>query len=112
VSERQIPKWSELKALLRPKPIELNLTRRRLDRALTINDLRSVARRRTPRAVFDYTDGAAEGEISLRRARGLFQSLEFSPSVLRDVSSLTPRPRCSAARRPSRSASPPPVSRG
>ncbi len=88
MSERQIPKWSELKPLLRPKPIELNLTRRRLDRALTINDLRAVARRRTPRAVFDYTDGAAEGEISLRRARGLFQSLEFSPSVLRDVSSV------------------------
>src|ERR1035437_113553 len=86
--ERHIPKWSELRPLLRPKPIELNLTRRRLDRALTINDLRTLARRRTPRAVFDYTDGAAEGEISLRRARGLFQTLEFYPSVLRDVSSV------------------------
>ncbi len=88
MSERQIPKWSELKLLLRPKPIELNLTRRRLERALTINDLRAVARRRTPRAVFDYTDGAAEEETSLRRARGLFQTLEFNPSVLRDVSSV------------------------
>jgi L-lactate dehydrogenase (cytochrome) len=83
-----MPKWSELRALLRPKPLELNLTRRRLDRALTIDDLRAVARRCTPRAVFDYTDGAAEGEISLRRARNLFQTLEFSPSVLRDVSSV------------------------
>lgn len=88
LSERQVPKWSELRLLLRAKPIELNLTRRRLDRALTINDLRSVARRRTPRAVFDYTDGAAEGEVSLRRARRLFESLEFCPSVLRDVSSV------------------------
>jgi L-lactate dehydrogenase (cytochrome) len=84
--ERQVPKWSELKPLLRPRPVDLNLTRRRLDRALTIADLRTLAHRRTPRPVFDYTDGAAEQEISLRRARGLFQSLEFRPSVLRDVS--------------------------
>jgi len=38
------------------------------------------------RAAFDYTDGAAEGEIGLRRARRMFQTLEFSPSVLHDVS--------------------------
>src|SRR5690606_3728754 len=54
-------------------------------RALTIADLRSIARRRTPRSVFDYTDGAAEAEISLRRARSLFARLEFRPSVLRNV---------------------------
>ena len=87
-NERQVPKWSELKPLLRPKRVDLNMARRRLDGALTIADLRTVARRRTPRAVFDYTDGAAEQEISLHRARGLFQSLEFRPSVLRDVSSV------------------------
>jgi L-lactate dehydrogenase (cytochrome) len=88
MTERQIPKWSELRLLLQPKPIELNPTKRRLLRALTINDLRSLARRRTPRAVFDYADGAAEEEISLHRARRLFQTLEFRPSVLRDVSTV------------------------
>jgi L-lactate dehydrogenase (cytochrome) len=86
VSRRQVPRWSELEPLLRRRPIELNPTRRRLERALTIDDLRSVARRRTPRAVFDYTDGGADGEISLRRARSLFARLEFQPSVLHDVS--------------------------
>jgi L-lactate dehydrogenase (cytochrome) len=55
---------------------------------LTINDLRTLARRRTPRAVFDYTDGAAEAEISLARARRLFRDLELRPSVLRDVSAV------------------------
>lgn len=85
MSDRQIPKWSELKPLLRPRRIEVNPTRRRLGRALTIGDLRLVARRRTPRAVFDYTDGAAEGEVSLRRARELFGALEFNPSILHDV---------------------------
>ncbi|WP_273653444.1 alpha-hydroxy acid oxidase [Cellulomonas fimi] len=86
MTERQIPSWSELKPLLRPKPITLNATDRRLADALTIADLRSVARRRTPRSVFDYTDGAAEAEISLRRARSLFRNLEFQPSILHDVS--------------------------
>jgi len=86
VSDRQVPKWRELKLLLRAKPIELNPTKRRLDNALTINDLRTIARRRTPRSVFDYTDGAAEAEISLRRARDLFGNLEFNPSILRNVS--------------------------
>jgi len=88
VTERQIPKWSELRPLLRARPLELDGTRRRLDAALTIGDLRQVARRRTPRSVFDYTDGAAEAEISLRRARALFRNLELRPSVLHDVSNV------------------------
>jgi L-lactate dehydrogenase (cytochrome) len=81
-----VPRWRELKPLLRVKPVEVNATKRRLGKALTINDLRTVARRRTPRSVFDYTDGAAEAEISLRRARELFRDLQFNPSILRDVS--------------------------
>ena len=86
VTDRQIPSWSELKPLMRPKPLVLNGTERRLADALTIADLRTVARKRTPRSVFDYTDGAAEAEISLRRARSLFRQLEFNPSILQDVS--------------------------
>jgi len=86
MTERQLPKWAEISPLLRTRPFELNSTTRRLAKAATIADLRSAARRRVPRAAFDYTDGAAEGEISLRRARRMFQTLEFSPSVLHDVS--------------------------
>ena len=51
-----------------------------------VEDLRRRARRRTPRAPFDYVDGAADAEISLARSRGLFASIEFVPNVLRDVS--------------------------
>lgn len=90
MTHRQIPSWSELKPLMRPKPIVLNATDRRLADALTIDDLRSLARKRTPRSVFDYTDGAAEAEISLRRARSLFRQLEFQPSILHDVSHVDP----------------------
>ncbi|AZI57106.1 alpha-hydroxy-acid oxidizing protein [Nakamurella antarctica] len=86
MTKRQIPKWSEFKPLIKAKPIELNGTKRRLSKALTINDLRTAAKKRTPGSVFDYTDGAAEGEITIRRSRELFGDLEFRPSILHDVS--------------------------
>jgi L-lactate dehydrogenase (cytochrome) len=82
---RRLPRWSELRPLLRPRPLQLDPTQRRLSRALTIADLRTAAKRRIPRAVFDYTDGAAETETSLRRSREAFQRVEFRPRVLRDV---------------------------
>ena len=49
-------------------------------------DLRLLARRRAPRAVFDYTDGAAGEEVALRRSRAAFDRVEFRSRVLRDVS--------------------------
>lgn len=84
--KRQVPNIRELAALIRLKPLDLDGTRRRLASALTIADLRTLAARRAPRSVFDYTDGAAEAEISLRRARRTFANLEFRPSILQDVS--------------------------
>ncbi len=44
--------------------------------------------RRTPKAAFDYTDGAAEDEISLDRARQAFRDIEFHPGVLRNVTNV------------------------
>lgn len=85
---RRLPRWSEFEQLLRPQRLPLDPVQRRLARAHTIGDLRAIAARRVPRAVFDYTDGAAEDEISLRRARRCFARVEFHPSVLRDVSSV------------------------
>ena len=80
---RQVPKPRELLELMKFKKPELNGRKRRLDSALTIYDLRDIAKRRTPKAAFDYTDGSAEDEISLRRARQAFRDVEFSPSILR-----------------------------
>ncbi|WP_193047970.1 alpha-hydroxy acid oxidase [Mycolicibacterium baixiangningiae] len=82
---RQVPNRSALLELLKFKKPELNRKRRRLDAALTIGDLRAIAKRRTPRAAFDYTDGSADDEISLERARQAFLDVEFSPSILRGV---------------------------
>ena len=85
---RQFPKPAELRQLVKFKKPELNGRKRRLDAALTIEDLRTIARRRTPRAAFDYTDGSAEAGISLARARQAFADVEFHPSILRDVSTV------------------------
>lgn len=60
--------------------------RARVEEAATIWELRRVGRRRAPKAVFDYVDGAAEAEISLHRSREAYRRVEFVPSVLRDVS--------------------------
>ena len=86
--KRRVPKRRDLAPLLQFRKPTLSPRQRRLAAALTIEDLRRIARRRTPRAAFDYTDGAADGEVSLARARQAFGDVEFNPAVLRDVSSV------------------------
>ncbi len=71
---------------MRPRRVPLNPTERRLAGAASIPDLRLLGRRRAPRAVFDYTDGAADEEVSLGRSREAYARVEFNPTVLRDVS--------------------------
>jgi L-lactate dehydrogenase (cytochrome) len=88
VTTRRLPRPAELRQLLKPRRLPLSPVERRLAKANTIWDLREVAKRRTPRAVFDYTDGAAEGELGLRRAREAYAGVEFHPNVLRDVATV------------------------
>ena len=86
--QRQFPRPAEILELMTFKPIDLDGKRRRLSSALTIEDLRTIAKRRTPAAAFDYTDGAAEGEISMDRSVEAFEDIEFHPSILHDVSTV------------------------
>ncbi|MFD4839588.1 alpha-hydroxy acid oxidase [Achromobacter sp. NPDC058515] len=58
----------------------------RLDDCYSIERLRVAARSRLPRPVFDFFDGGAEDEITLRDNAAVFQRLRLSPRVLRDVS--------------------------
>ncbi|NYF96915.1 alpha-hydroxy acid oxidase [Janibacter cremeus] len=88
--ERRLPRLDELRPLVRVERPTLQRTRRHLERAHTIDDLRRIARRRTPRSAFDYVDGAAESEVSLSRARAAFAAVDFRPRVLRDVSEVDP----------------------
>jgi L-lactate dehydrogenase (cytochrome) len=84
--DRRFPRPRDLAPLLKFKKLELNAKKRRLAAALPIDDLRTIAKRRTPKPAFDYTDGSAEAEISLGRARQAFRDIQFNPSILRDVS--------------------------
>lgn len=88
-TRRRLPNRHDLAPLMQFKKPELNATKRRLDKALTIEDLRRIAKRRTPRAAFDYTDGSAEAELSIGRARQAFADVEFHPAILRDVSKVS-----------------------
>jgi isopentenyl diphosphate isomerase/L-lactate dehydrogenase-like FMN-dependent dehydrogenase len=84
--KRQFPKPSELAPLLKFSFPTLRRKKRRLEKAYTIWDLRDIAQKRSPKGPFDYTDGSAESEVSLERARQAFRDLEFIPSILKDVS--------------------------
>jgi L-lactate dehydrogenase (cytochrome) len=57
-----------------------------LARAVTIDDLRRLARRRLPRAVFDFIEGGAGDEWTVARNRAAFERLLFQPRVFVDVS--------------------------
>ena len=83
--KRRIPSPKDLAQLLRFRKIILSPRKRRLTRALTIYDLRDIAKRRTPQAPFDYTDGGADTESSLTRARAAYEKLEFQPKILLNV---------------------------
>ncbi len=48
-------------------------------RVVCIADLRAVAKRRLPRAVFDYLDGGAEGEVTLRENCRIYDDVTFRP---------------------------------
>ena len=89
MTQRQIPRWSELKPLMRPKPLVLDPTRRRLGRGA---DHRRPAAGRPPAH-------PALGVRLHRRRRGgrdqpaaarapLFRDLELRPSILQDVSAV------------------------
>ena len=54
--------------------------------AVNISDLRRSAKRRLPRAIFDFFDGGAEDEVALRDNRAAYERVRIAPRVLRDVS--------------------------
>ncbi|GAA3929037.1 alpha-hydroxy acid oxidase [Microbacterium soli] len=85
---RRIPTWGAVAPLLGFRRPVWDRVDRRLAQALTVKDLARIARRTTPRSVFDYVHGAAEEELSLARARRAFAQVEFEPRVLQDVATV------------------------
>lgn len=82
---RRVPQWSELRPLLSFERPSLPTRSQRLARAADIGDIRRIARRRTPRAAFDYVDGAALSEQTARGTRRAFDAVELTPRILRGV---------------------------
>jgi L-lactate dehydrogenase (cytochrome) len=77
-----------LRSVLRFRRFELDANKRRLATAACVDDLRRIAKRRLPGGVFDYIDGGAEDERTMRANRDAFANLRFRPRVLRDVSAI------------------------
>jgi L-lactate dehydrogenase (cytochrome) len=80
--------YETIRSVVRFRPLEFDPVERRLRGAATVDDLRRISRRRLPAGVFDYFDGGAEDERTLRQNASAFSKLEFRPNVLVDVSEL------------------------
>ena len=76
---------SEIRQLIRMKPVELDATRRRLAACHDIDDLRAMGRRLIPRPVFDYVDGGADEEVSLAANVRAFRRWRFQPRALPEI---------------------------
>lgn len=87
-SDRKLLTWREMRELLRFRRPEWRPRERRLQAALTIDDLRRAAKRTTPRSVYEYVDGAADREITWRRNRAAFDAISFIPDGLTQVGSV------------------------
>jgi L-lactate dehydrogenase (cytochrome) len=82
--------FETLRSVLRFRRFEFDPVKRRLARAASVADLRSISRRRLPGGVFDYIDGGAEDEIAMARNVEAFRRVEFRPRVLQGVGEADP----------------------
>ena len=86
--KRQFPRWKNIKPLLGWALPKFPLEDRKLKRAVNLQEMRLLAKRRVPKAVFDYVDGGANDEISYQRSAEVFSKVQFNARVLRDVSKI------------------------
>jgi isopentenyl diphosphate isomerase/L-lactate dehydrogenase-like FMN-dependent dehydrogenase len=64
--------------------------RARLDAAVTVDDVRRIAERRLPRAIFDLLEGGSGDEVTVSRNRDALRRLDLRPRALEDVSKRSP----------------------
>src|SRR5262245_55890423 len=100
-AERSKRSTSNLSGLVRPeimqqrrgaaRPIDRyhgGLQEKLMRDVVNIEDLRILAQRRVPKAIFDFFDGGAEDEVTLRGNRAAFERVRLLPKVLVDVSKI------------------------
>ena len=86
--KRQFPRWKNIKPLLGWSLPKFPLQDRKLKRVVNLQEMRLLARKRVPKAVFDYVDGGANDELSYQRSAEVFSKVQFHARVLRDVSKI------------------------
>ena len=87
-SARKLPSLPYFWSLIDWKLPSLNPYKGRLQRAQTVADLALIAKKRTPKVVFDYVEGGAADEIAYSRTRQALSQVEINSRVLRDVSNV------------------------
>ncbi len=86
--KRQLPRWKNIKPLLGWELPKTFFQDRKLNSAVNLAELRLLAKRRVPKAVFDYVDGGANDELAYARSQEIYSRVEFKARVLRDVSAV------------------------
>ena len=84
--KRQLPRWKNIKPLLGWGLPKSPFQDRKLNSVINLAELRLLAKRRVPKAVFDYVDGGANDELAYARSQEIYSRVEFKARVLRDVS--------------------------
>jgi len=87
-STRKFPSLPYFWSLIDWSLPSLNPYKGQLLRAQTIDDIAKIARKRTPKVVFDYVEGGAVEEIAYSRSRAAYARIEFNSRVMRDVSKI------------------------
>ena len=87
-STRKFPSLPYFWSLIDWSLPSLNPYKGKLSRAQTIYDLAQIAKKRTPKVVFDYVEGGAVDEVAYSRSRNAFTRIEFNSRVMRDVSKI------------------------
>jgi isopentenyl diphosphate isomerase/L-lactate dehydrogenase-like FMN-dependent dehydrogenase len=85
-SSRKFPSLPYFWSLIDWSIPSLNPYKGQLLQAQSVDDLANIARKRTPKVVFDYVEGGAIDEIAYSRSRAAYSRIEINSRVLRDVS--------------------------
>ena len=89
-SKRQFPDIPHFISLIDWKLPTIFRNRAKVAKALTIEDLAAIAKKKVPKVVYDYVEGSALDEVSYQRSKDVFSRAEFTAHTLRDVSKIDP----------------------
>ena len=87
-SKRRLPSVAYFYSLIEWKLPTFSLYGGKVRRAITVADLAKIAKKRTPKVVFDYVEGSATYELAYKKSREAFDRVEIDTRVLQNVANL------------------------